>query len=121
MEIDQGRRGEEISIRTGRADSDGSFLLVPKKRKLDPFGQGFGGELRRLVTRGDRLDNLGSQERQPQQSADVIGRTPSRSAISATDCNSTRQQIVRPLPSPGRSLSISAEIGSVERARDYLG
>ena len=45
----------------------------------------FGGELRRLVTGRDGLNNLGSQERQPQQSADVMREDPSRSAISATD------------------------------------
>jgi hypothetical protein len=56
-------------------------LLVPKEREIDPFGQGFGGELRRLVDRSDSLDDFRCQKRKPQQSSHVT-----HSAISATDC-----------------------------------
>ena len=48
-------------------------LLVPKDREIDPLGQGFGGELRGLMTRGDRLDELRGQKRKPQQSSHVTG------------------------------------------------
>jgi hypothetical protein len=40
-----------------------SFLLSPKQRKLDAFGQSFRGKLRRLTTLDDRLDHPGSQKR----------------------------------------------------------
>jgi len=32
-------------------------LLVPKKRKFDPFGESLRGKLRRLLTRGDGLNS----------------------------------------------------------------
>ena len=39
--------------------SDRAFLLAPKKRQFDPFGQSLRGKLRRLVTRDDGFDNSG--------------------------------------------------------------
>ena len=47
------------------------FLRGPKERQIDPFGQGFGGELGRLITGNYRLDNLRCQEPKPQHSSDV--------------------------------------------------
>jgi hypothetical protein len=43
------QRGSNVG---GLGDSHGSFLRGPKEREIDPFGQGLGGELGRLVTRG---------------------------------------------------------------------
>ena len=56
---------------SGLGDPNGSFLRGPKERQLDPFGQGFGAELGRLVTCNYSLDNLRCQERQPHHSSDV--------------------------------------------------
>jgi hypothetical protein len=66
-----GQDGAEVIDASGLCNSHGLFLRGPKERKLDPFGQGFGSELGRLVTCNYRLDNFRSQERQPEQSSDV--------------------------------------------------
>jgi hypothetical protein len=44
--------------------SDRVFLLAPKKRHFDAFGQSFRAKLGRLVTGDDGLDDPGSQEPQ---------------------------------------------------------
>ena len=44
-----GTRIAEVSRLRGLADSDRSFLLAPKERKFDPFGQSLRGKLRRLA------------------------------------------------------------------------
>src|ERR1035437_10092156 len=91
-----GRRGSKISSTRWLIYSDRSFLLVPKKRKFDPFGQSLRGKLRRLVTRSDGLNNFGSQERQPSQSPDVIREDPFTLSYHCNRFHSTREQIVRP-------------------------
>jgi hypothetical protein len=55
----------------GLADADRLFLRGPKERKFDPFGQGLGSELWRLIACNYRLENLRCQEPQPHQSSDV--------------------------------------------------
>jgi hypothetical protein len=60
------QKGSNVS---GLGDSHGSFLRGPKEREIDPFCQGLGGELGRLVTCNYRLDNLRCQERQPHHSS----------------------------------------------------
>ncbi len=90
-----------VSNRTwvGLRDSDRTFLLVPKKRKFDPFGESLRGKLRRLVTGSDGLNNLGSQERQPNQAPDVIREDPFTLSYRYNRFHSTRKQIVSPLAS----------------------
>jgi hypothetical protein len=81
------------------------FLFGPKEGKFDPFGESLRGKLRRLLARGDGLNNLGSQERQPNHSAHVIRENP---FVFTDRCNrfrSTPEQIVRPLASPSEWLS----------------
>jgi hypothetical protein len=56
---------------SGLEDSDGMCLLGPEESKFDSFRQSLCGKLRRLTIGCDRLDNVRSQKRQPQQSSDV--------------------------------------------------
>ena len=88
----------------GLRDSDPSFLLVPKERKFDPFGESLRGKLRRLVTGSDGLNNRGSQERQPNQPTDVIREDPFTLSYHCNRFHSTRKQIVSPLASPSDRL-----------------
>ena len=69
--VDGRGRDVERSNGSGLGDPHGLFLPGPEEREIDPFGQGLGGELGRLVTSGDRLDNLWRQERETHQSSDI--------------------------------------------------
>jgi len=44
-----GQDGVEVIDASGLGDSHGLLLRGPKEREIDPFGQGLGGELGRLV------------------------------------------------------------------------
>jgi hypothetical protein len=77
--------GARVPRRRRLINSDGSFLRAPKKRQLDPFGEGLRGQLRRLVTGGDGLDNPESQECQASQTPDVVREHPFTTATAATD------------------------------------
>jgi len=79
----------------------GFFLRVPEQREIDPFSQGLGGELWRLVTYGNRLDNSRGQERQPHHSSDVPGTDALSFSNLRHGLRSTRQQILRPLTRSG--------------------
>ena len=54
-----GQDGVEVIDASGLGDSHGLLLRGPKEREIDPFGQGLGGQLWRLPTGGDHLDDLG--------------------------------------------------------------
>jgi hypothetical protein len=58
------RRSDRFLTQLG--NSNRSFLLAPEQRKLDTFGQGFCGKLRRLTTFGDCLDNPWREKRHAQ-------------------------------------------------------
>ena len=65
-------RGQDLLKRSNLHGRAGRLqLLVPKEWKIDPLGQGFSGELGRLVSGGDCLNDLGCQKRKPQQSSYV--------------------------------------------------
>ncbi len=98
---DEDGRLPSLMTAGGLSDADRAFLLAPKQRQFDPFGQSLGGKLGRLVTRDDGLDNGGSQERQPHQSPDVVRAGPLHAWQALQPSRSTRQQIVSPLASPG--------------------
>jgi len=53
------KNSESLELRW-LVDSDRSFLLAPRERQFDPFGQRLRGKLRRLVTRDDRFHDPGS-------------------------------------------------------------
>jgi hypothetical protein len=67
------RRTKAVSIpgKRGLVDSERVFLLAPKERQFDPFGQRPRSKLRRLMTRDDGLDDPRRQEREPSQTPDV--------------------------------------------------
>jgi hypothetical protein len=75
MAVDDGlgRNCEGMIERKPTRRSPRLCLRGPEQREIGSFGQGLGGELGWLVTRGDRFDNFRGQERQPQQSSDVAG------------------------------------------------
>ena len=84
----------------GLVDSERVFLLAPKERQFDPFGQRLRGKLRRLVTRDDSLDNLRRQERQPSQTPDVVREHPFTPGERSNRFHLAGEQIVSPLASP---------------------
>ena len=43
---------------SGLGDPTACSSARPKERQIDPFGQGFGGEVGRLVTGNDSLDYI---------------------------------------------------------------
>src|SRR3981189_3182980 len=66
-----GRKIAVGGVRLRLADTKQLLLCRPRDRKVYGPDQTMGGQLRGLPSRGDRLDNIRSQEGERQQAADV--------------------------------------------------
>ena len=55
-------------------NGESCFLCGPVEWEIDPLGQSLGCEVRRLTALGNRFDDLGRKERQPEQAPHVTTR-----------------------------------------------
>jgi hypothetical protein len=90
-------------------NSESCFLCGPVEWKIDPLGQGLGCEVRRLTALGNRFDDLGRKEGQPEQAPHVTTRN---SFALCDNCDRlTRHQVVQPPVGAGNGFK-ECPIGS---------